>query len=158
MIARAATQRGMTLIELVVVTAVIGTLMAIAVPSMRTWSIQHQRSAAASELFALINQARSMAVSTSTPATVTVVTVAGPPGGSVTVQIGAPANWTRTINLGGGSYNAVGITAAAPAGPYTITPRGTVQPNGFLLTLTDQNNQQATVATGLLGDVTVTLM
>lgn len=158
MTTRQCAQRGFTLVEVLFAVAVVGILMVIAVPQMRAWSVQHQRSAAASEIFALINQARSMAVNTSTSAVITVTTVGTPPGGNIVVQIGAPANWTKRLDLGTGPYNAVGLITALPAGTYTITPRGTVQPNGFTLTLQDQNSRQATVATGILGDVTVTIL
>ncbi|MEW6682430.1 MAG: GspH/FimT family pseudopilin [Nitrospirota bacterium] len=158
MSARRNAEQGITLVELLFAVAVVGILMAIAVPQVRTWSVQHQRSAAATEIFALINQARSIAVNTSTQATITVTTTATPPGGSIVAQIGAPTNWTKQITLGTGPYSGVGLVAAAPAGTYTITPRGTVQPGSFTLTLQDLNSKQATVATGILGDVTVSIL
>ena len=160
-------RRGFTLIELMVAMAVMVILMAIALPSMRAWLIQHQRGAAASEIFALLNQARSMAISNSQSALVTITTVAAPPGGNIVVVIppppAVPVIWTRTLNFGTGSYWSIGLVAPPAAGTsFTITPRGTVIPNGFVMPLTltfqDQNAGVATARVGVLGDVTTAVV
>jgi prepilin-type N-terminal cleavage/methylation domain-containing protein len=151
---------GFTMIEVIVVVFIVGLLIVLAFTNMRTTSLHQQKNAAASEIFALLSQTRSMARSTSVPATVTVAPVATAPGGSIVASIGAPVNWTQTLKLGPGSnYNAVGLVGAA-MGPFTISPRGTVTPAAFSLNLQDKdfaaNGEVVTIAVGLLGDITIT--
>lgn len=148
--------KGFTLIEIMIVVAMLGILATLAVSMLQGVFVRQQRSAAAQEIASLLNQARAMARSTAVPATVAVTPVGSPPGGSVTVTFGAPVNWSRTLSLGPGQdYNAVGIVGAA-MGPFTILPRGTVTPTGFNLSVQDRDGQVATVAVGLLGDITIT--
>lgn len=151
---------GFTLLEIMVVVAIMGVLTTLAVTSMRTVSLRHQKNAAASEIFGLLHQARSMARSSSLPATITVNNVATPPGGSIVAAIGAPVNWAQTLAFGPGSnYSAVGLVGVV-IGPYTLSPVGTVTPTAFSLKLRDRdfamNGEEVMIAVSLLGDVTIT--
>ena len=152
---------GFTMIEVMVVAFILAILIVIAFSNMRQMTLHQQKNAAAGEIFALLSQTRSMARSGSVPATVTIIPVAAAPGGSVVASIGAPVNWTQTVKLGQGTnYNTVGLVGAAPIGPFTISPRGTITPGAFSLTLQDtnfaSNGEIVTVAVGLLGDITIT--
>jgi prepilin-type N-terminal cleavage/methylation domain-containing protein len=152
--------RGFTMIEVMVVAVIVGILAVLAFDSMRTTTLRQQKTAAANEIFALLSQARSMARSTSVPATVTIAQVASAPGGSVVASIGAPVSWSQTVTVGAGTnYNTVGLVGAAPIGPFTISPRGTITPAAFSLNLRDTNfaanGEIVTVAVGLLGDITI---
>lgn len=147
---------GFTLVEIMIVVAMIGILTALGVSTLQGVLERQQMGAAAQEIQALLNQARSMARSTAVPATVTLTQVAAAPGGSISATIGAPVNWSRTVNLGiGGGYNAVGLVGVA-LGPFTFAPRGTVTPAGFNLSIQDRQGQAVAVSVGLLGDITVT--
>ena len=146
---------GFTLVEIMVVLAMVGILTALAVSTLQGVLLRQQKDAAAQEIQALLNQARSMARSTAVPATVTLTQVAAAPGGSISATIGAPVNWSRTLSFGPGTgYTAVGLVGAA-LGPFTFAARGNVTPGGFLLSVQDQKGQTATVSVGLLGDITI---
>ena len=149
---------GFSLIELIVVIAMVGILTTLAVGTLQGVSVRQQKSAAAQEVQALLNQARSMARSTTVPATVTLTQVAAAPGGSVAATIGAPVNWSRTVSLGSGRYKSVGLVGAAGATTYTFSPRGIITPSGFTMTVKDTTagSQTVTVTVGLLGDITIT--
>ena len=153
-------RKGFTIIEVLVVIAIMAILLAIAVPSVRNWSIKNQKSAAASEIYSLLSLARTRAVTNSRPVTVTFTTVAAAPGGSINANIGAPVNWNRTLALGNDSLNGVGLVSAVPAGPFTISPRGRISPGGFTLRIRDLdyavNNEEVVVTVGILGDITIT--
>jgi len=159
-------QAGYSLLEIMVVTALVGVVSTLGLASMQSLSLQQQKRMAASEISALLNQARFMARGTSTTATITVTPVAEAPGGSVMASIGPPVNWTQSVNLGGtGNYNAAGLVDPnASAATYMMTPRGMVldgasAPSTITLTLQDRdyalNGDQVTVTVGLLGDVDV---
>lgn len=161
-----ANQDGYSLVEVMVVTALVGVIAMLSVTSMQSLSLQQQKRMAASEMSALLNQARFMARGTSTLATITVAPVTAAPGGSLTATIGPPVNWTQGVNLGsGGNYNAAGLIGASttPA-VYTITPRGmmldsTSTPTTITLKLQDRdfsiNGDEVIVTVGLLGDVEI---
>ena len=148
------------MIELLIVIAIMAVLIAIAVPSVRNWSLKNQKSAAASEMYSFLNLARTRAVTNSRPVTITLTTVAAAPGGSINANIGAPVNWNRSLNLGSDHLNGVGLVSAVPAGPFTISPRGTISPGGFVLRIRDLdyavNNEEVVVTVGILGDITIT--
>ena len=157
-------QDGYSLLEVMVVTALVGVIATLSVTSMQSLSLQRQKRMAASEMSALLNQARFMARGTSTLATITVTPVTAAPGGSLRATIGPPVNWTQSVNLGaGGNYNAAGLIAAsATPATYTMTPRGMVldntsTPATIMLKLQDRdfsiNADEVTVTVGLLGDV-----
>jgi len=159
-------QAGYSLIEVMVVTALVGVISTLGFASMKTLSLQQQKRMAATEISALLNQARFMARGTSMTATLTVTPVTTAPGGSLTASIGSPVDWTQTVNLGGsGNYNAAGlINSDVTPVIYTITPRGMVldaasAPATITLKLQDRdyvlNADEVTVTVGLLGDVDV---
>jgi prepilin-type N-terminal cleavage/methylation domain-containing protein len=144
---------GFTLVEVMIVVAMVGILTAIGVAALQGVLLKQQTSSAAQEIQTLLNQARSMARSTAVPATVTLTQVAAAPGGTISATIGAPVNWTRTLNLGpGGDYKAVGLVGGA-LGPFTFAPRGTVTPAGFNLSVQDKQGQAVAITVGLLGDI-----
>ena len=147
---------GFTLVEIMVVLSMGAILTALGVSTLQGVLLRQQKSAAALEIQALLNQARSMARSTAVPATVTLTPVAAAPGGSISATIGAPVNWSRTLRFGPGSdYTAVGLVGVA-IGPFTFAARGTVLPGGFILSVQDSKGQAATVSVGVLGDITIT--
>jgi prepilin-type N-terminal cleavage/methylation domain-containing protein len=144
---------GFTLLEIMIVVAMVGILAAIGVTTLQGVLLKQQTSSAAQEIQSLLNQARSMARSTAVPATVTLVQVAAAPGGTISATIGAPVNWTRTVSLGPGTdYKAVGLVGVA-LGPFTFAPRGTVTPAGFNLSVQDGKGQAVAINVGLLGDI-----
>lgn len=154
-------KNGFSMIEVMLVVAIVGVMVTLAISSNLALSVQQQKKTASHEISALITQARFMARGTSTPATITLNTVSASPGGSVTASIGAPVNWTQTITLGnGGNHTAVGlVNVQTTAGPFSITPRGTLSPAGFTLTLQDknysENGEEVLIQVGLLGDITI---
>ena len=152
---RCGKSEGFTLVEIMIVVAMVGILAAIGVTTLQGVLLKQQTSSAAQEIQSLLNQARSMARSTAVPATVTLVQVAAAPGGTISATIGAPVNWTRTVSLGPGTdYKAVGLVGVA-LGPFTFAPRGTVTPAGFNLSVQDGKGQAVAINVGLLGDIYV---
>ncbi|MBN4054105.1 prepilin-type N-terminal cleavage/methylation domain-containing protein [Nitrospira defluvii] len=159
---------GFSLLEIMLVVAITGILATLAVSSMQTMSLRQQKNAAADEIAALLNQGRFLARGSARQVTLTVNTVSAMPGGSIVATIGAPVNWSKSVNLGANSdYNIVGLWDANPGtSTFTILPKGfimpegAVSPAGFSLRVRDreyaENGQQVTITVGILGDVTVT--
>lgn len=153
---------GFTLIEVIFVVSIVGVLTTLAVSSMQAMSLGQQRKTAAHEITSLLNQGRFLARGTSQQVTVLVTSVGTLTGGSVTATIGAPVNWSQSVNLGPNSqYPLLGLWDATPGiATFTLMPKGTISPSGFVLRVRDHeystNNQEVNINVSLLGDITVT--
>ncbi|MEO5955448.1 MAG: GspH/FimT family pseudopilin [Nitrospiraceae bacterium] len=65
-------ERGFTMIEMMIVTAIIGTLSAIAIPSYTEWKARHDLREAVSDIASDLNLARVVAINRNRQATVTI--------------------------------------------------------------------------------------
>jgi type IV fimbrial biogenesis protein FimT len=123
------TQRGFNVIELLVVTAVIGILTMLSMPMYRSWLQNSQLRASAEGIAAGLNQARSDAVRLNATAGVRFVMT----GNSWSVE--QVSDGTVLQQGGGSDQTQNAVVAAVPGANSTITfgPLGQVMPAGTIV-------------------------
>jgi prepilin-type N-terminal cleavage/methylation domain-containing protein len=134
--------RGFTLIEMVVVGAIVGITTMIAIPSFTQWKARYQMKQAATELAGNLNLARAAAMSRGAGITVTTDMVYGRPtvkfGGvfpPITLNEGVANITTATVGFnmfglragGGGTNTLIALTSThGTAYSVAVTPSGRV--------------------------------
>lgn len=117
-------ESGFTLIEVMIVCAIIGIASALAIPNYVDWKAQHDLREAVSEFAGNLNLARIVAMTRNRQATVTIQVLGSGYIGVDAVAGGTPIFLTQTMNanvtgLPGGTTNVVfssmGLSAAAAA-------------------------------------------
>lgn len=118
----AGSNRGFTLIELVVTMVIVGIFAAIAIPSFSSLIHKNSVTAAANELYNLLQYSRGEAVTRGTKI------IISPPGadkadwnGDISVSIKSPAAVLRQIGVGGLQ---AGVTITATVGTLEFSPTG----------------------------------
>ena len=135
MLGRKHHESGFTLVEVMIVVAIIGIASALAIPSYTQWKAQHDLREAVSEFSSNLNLARVVAMNRNRQATVTIQLTGGLINVSGTAG-GAPMFGTQTLNqsvtgLPGGTTNvafsSLGLsTAAANQVIQIVNARGLV--------------------------------
>ncbi|OQA31274.1 MAG: hypothetical protein BWY57_02432 [Betaproteobacteria bacterium ADurb.Bin341] len=115
---------GFTLVELMIAVVVLAILVALALPSFRTWLTNIQIRNAASSVLAGIQRARAEAVGRN--ATVSFVMAAD---SSWTVNVGSPATVIETRSASEGSQNVTRTVLPVGATTITFNNLGVVVPN-----------------------------
>ena len=126
----AVSQRGFTLLEMMVVTTIIGIGAALAVPSYTQWNARYQLRQAVTEINSQLTLARMAAMNRNTSVNVTVSVVNGRVTIAATDVSGAqvlPAQsmMVHVTNVVGGpvQFNSLGVRFGGGAGNQTLTVR-----------------------------------
>ena len=139
--------RGFTLIELVIVVVMIAILSALAFPSMRSFIVRNRVRDAASDIFIVLNQARSEALKRNVTITLTPITagtwtsgwhVADPVNAGQYLEVHQPLQVLTMTGPANVRYQSTGRLAAAVAafnisassGSYTASARVAIDPSG----------------------------
>jgi prepilin-type N-terminal cleavage/methylation domain-containing protein len=146
-------QAGFSLIELIVVVALIGILAVLGMPQMISYWRTSTTTAAAQELAAAVNRARQLAISSNTNYCATVSGSHISYKSNTSTTCGGGAVWTGPGTRSDGTIplaNNITVTG----GPVTFTPLGAAAQAGTF-TVTNPNGGTRTVVVAASGRVTL---